>query len=290
MAPSDGSQAGDTPLRLDELADAEALVAEAGWNQIGADWRMFLDFGTVRAVHDGGRVIATAATLPYGARFGWISMVLVAASHQRRGLATKLLRRCIDDLVADGLVPVLDATPAGREVYLALGFQDCWDYHRLTRGAATVTAAAAAPAGITIRPLATEHWPSLCAYDATAFGADRGFLLARLRGRLRPAELVAERDGRIAGFLLGRDGRTTSHLGPLVADDDAVAQALLTRALGAIGGPIYLDFADAKAALRDWLAARGFSPQRKLTRMLHRRNQRFDNAARTFAVVGPEFG
>ena len=40
-------------LALAELADAEALVAEAGWNQVAADWRIFLDFGTVYAVRDG---------------------------------------------------------------------------------------------------------------------------------------------------------------------------------------------------------------------------------------------
>jgi hypothetical protein len=53
-------------LAPEELPDAEALVAEAGWNQVGADWRIFLERGTVYAVRADGRVIATAATLPYG--------------------------------------------------------------------------------------------------------------------------------------------------------------------------------------------------------------------------------
>ena len=37
-------------LAPEELPDAEALVAEAGWNQVGADWRIFLERGTVYAV------------------------------------------------------------------------------------------------------------------------------------------------------------------------------------------------------------------------------------------------
>ena len=105
------------------------------------------------------------------------------------------------------------------------------------------------------------------------FGADRSALLARLRGRLPAAELVAERDGRIAGLLLGRDGRSASQIGPLVAEDDDVAQALLARALAAIDGPVYIDLADAKTALRAWLAACGFAAQRPLTRMLLGRTQ-----------------
>ena len=63
-------------LAPSELDDAGALVAESGWNQVAADWRIFQEFGTAYAVRDHARVIATAATLPYGQR-AWISMVLV---------------------------------------------------------------------------------------------------------------------------------------------------------------------------------------------------------------------
>ena len=67
-----------------------------------------------------------------------------------------------------------------------------------------------------------------------------------LRGRLPAAELVAYQGDRIAGFMLGRNGRSASQIGPLVAEDDAVAQALLARAIPAIESPIYLDLADIK--------------------------------------------
>ena len=55
-------------------------------------------------------------------------------------------------------------------------------------------------------------------------------------------------------------------------------------------GQLFIDLADAKADVRGWLEARGFAAVRPLTRMLHGRSQRFDDAARTYAVVGPEFG
>src|SRR3954469_24632727 len=131
MAPSDDDLSPAAPLREAELADADALVREAGWNQTADDWRNFLALGTVHAIRtQTGRVIATAATLPWGGRFAWISMVLVTEHYRRRGLATQLLRRCIDDLVARDLVPVLDATPAGRAVYVGLGFKNAWGFQR----------------------------------------------------------------------------------------------------------------------------------------------------------------
>jgi GNAT superfamily N-acetyltransferase len=275
-------------LALADLADAEALVAEAGWNQVAADWRIFLDFGTGYAVRSGGRVIATAATLPYGGRCAWISMVLVSAEHRRRGLATRLLHRCISDIKASGLIPVLDATPAGAKVYAPLGFESAWGFARLTSQRRSIEAPPTD--GIAIHPITDDRWAALCAYDATIFGADRSEVLARMRGRLPASNLFAQRGGRIAGMLLGRDGRTSAHLGPLIAEDDAVAQALLAHALDRIDGPVYIDVADAKPEVRGFLEASGFSPQRPFTRMLLGRRESFDDGSRTYAVTGPEFG
>src|SRR5262249_36610020 len=142
----------------------------------------------------------------------------------------------------------LDATPDGRQVYRGLGFQDTWGFQRLTcRNRTAVPASVPLPEGTTISPITDAIWTALCRYDAAAFGSDRAGLLGKLRTRLAGAALVAQQQGRIAGFLLGRDGRTSSQLGPLVAEDDAVARALLARALGAVKGPVYIDLADAKA-------------------------------------------
>jgi GNAT superfamily N-acetyltransferase len=279
-------------LSPSELDDVDALVREARWNQITADWQVFLAHGRVYALlTPEGRIVATTATLPYGGRFAWISMVLVAGEYRRHGLATQLMRRAMEELAAAGLVPALDATPDGRAVYRRLGFTDSWGFARLIRRERPTAAPAfAPPAGVTIRPLTDADWPALCTYDAAAFGAERGAVLAGLRGRLPSAELVAERAGRIAGFLLGRDGMLAGHLCPLIADDDAIACALIAHALDALDGPLFIDFADDKTAVRSFLEARGFAAVRPFTRMVYGTLARFDDPARTFAVVGPEFG
>jgi GNAT superfamily N-acetyltransferase len=292
MALSDLHFAAKPALSSAEMDDASALVREANWNQIAADWRIFLAQGRIyTAQTNAGRIVATTATLPFGGRFAWISMVLVTGEYRRRGVATKLMQLAMDDLAAAKLTAVLDATPDGHAVYQALGFQDSWGFHRLVRRERPSAAELApAPSNVTVRPITEADWPALCAYDAASFGAERGTVLAGLRGRLPSAELIAERAGRIAGLLLGRDGRIAAQAGPLIAEDDAIARALLTRALDGVAGPVFIDLADAKSDVRGWLESRGFSAVRPLTRMLYGRSQRFDDAVRTFAVVGPEFG
>ena len=288
MAPTEPIIEGS--LTAAELPDAEALTREAGWNQVAADWEIFRALGTVYTARVGQRVIATAATLPYG-KFAWVSMVLVAGEQRRHGLGTQLLKRCIADLSEQGRVPVLDATPAGLPLYRALGFEETWGYHRLARpDAMPMRDDTRLASGTVVRRIAEADWPALRALDAAAFGADRGALLMRLRGRLPAAELVAVRHGRIAGFLLGRNGRSASQIGPLIAEDDDVAQGLLARALPALDGPVYADFADSKTRIRAWLEDCGFAAQRPLTRMLLGRTSGFDDETRTFAVAGPELG
>jgi GNAT superfamily N-acetyltransferase len=285
-----------TSLSEAELHDICALVGEARWNQVAADWRVFIERGRVYAAHSrDGCIVGTTATLPYGDRFAWISMVLVAGPYRRRGLATLLMRRALDDLATARLVAVLDATPEGRGVYAALGFVDCWGLHRVGRERRDTPGVkrqqmVAPPGDVRVRFIEQDDWPLICSYDAAAFGADRTGVLAALRGRLPPAERIALSGGRVVGFSLGRDGRVAAHIGPVVAESDAIACALVGPALDGIDGRILIDVADEKIKLRSFLEQRGFAVVRPFTRMLHGRSQRFDDPARTFAVVGPEFG
>src|SRR5258708_30397019 len=114
-------------VRLTEAdaVDGRRLSLEARWNQTDADWRFLLKEGYGVGFEDHhGQLVASAVLLPHGRNFAWISMVLVALSARRRGLATCLLRRMVDWAEEKTLIPFLDATPAGRAVYLGLGFGD----------------------------------------------------------------------------------------------------------------------------------------------------------------------
>src|SRR5687768_17683295 len=103
------------PLAVADLAGCLALSTEAGWNQTEADWRLILRLGNGQGLFEGQRLIATASAIPYGDRFGWVCMVLVAVDRRRKGHATSLVRWVLRSLDEGGLVPGLDATQAGRD-------------------------------------------------------------------------------------------------------------------------------------------------------------------------------
>ena len=277
MAPSEVRDAPIDVLGGDDLDGALALSAEAGWNQGAADWRLMLRLGSGFAVRDGGRVVATSLAVPYPPAFGWVSMVLVHAPYRRRGLATLLVERATAALTDAGLVPVLDATTAGVEVYGRMGFRPVGKLMRW-RGTGGALGAASHEPGLADR---------VHELDGAAFGADRGAVLADLSGRPAPVAALAA-GGR--GYVLSRAGRTATQLGPLVARDATTAVALLAGGLDAVAGTVVVDVPEQAAAVAAHLAGRGFAPERPYVRMALGRDVIAGTPALVHAVAGPELG
>ena len=279
------------PIRVlgpTDLGAAAALALEAGWNQVEADWRIFLELGHLMGVDVPGQgVVATAATLPLGPDLGWIGMMLVGMPYRRQGLGHQLLGQCILDLAAQGLTPGLDATAAGRELYQRYDFQDTW---AITRWRGERAAAAPPEPALEVRAATVADLELITALDRRAFGYERRSVLARLLERAPRLAALALRRGEPCGFLLARDGREAPQLGPLVATDAAAPAALIAHAATRVSDAAYLDVLDRHQDLRGWLATQGFAPQRRFTRMLYRRDEPAGEARLAFAIAGPELG
>jgi ribosomal protein S18 acetylase RimI-like enzyme len=274
-----------------DLAPARALSAAADWNQVDADWRIFLELGHLMGIDAPGHgLVATAATLPLGHEFGWISMMVVRTDFRRRGLGRQLLGQCILDLAAQGLVPGLDATPAGRELYQRHEFRDTWAMTRWKCERPGIAAPGGAAQGLEVRPATAADLDTIAALDTSAFGSSRRSVLARLLERAPWLAAIAMRAGEPCGFLLARDGREAFQLGPVAATDPEAAIALLWRTLVLLAGGAYVDVLDRHHEVAAWLAAHGFAPQRRLTRMLYRRDEPFGDARFAVAIAGPELG
>jgi GNAT superfamily N-acetyltransferase len=274
-------------LHAERIPGGLALTSEAGWNQVAADWQFMLGAGSGFGFADpADRLIASGLTVDFP-DYAWISMILVTPQWQRRGLATRLMERCIGAIEERGLVPALDASPAGREVYLRLGFRDAGTS---TRFAGELRGQTPAPAAGDISPITGADLAAIAAYERRSSGTDRSALLSHLAGRLPDAGFVSHCDGRINGFVMARDGRMSAQIGPLVAEDDATAADLLGRAADAIAGPFCLDLFDQHAALRGWLDKAGFVPITRFIRMVHGPAEIFPEDHRTYVIAGPELG
>lgn len=269
-----------TELGSGDIGAALALSTEVGWNQTAADWALFIARGRVFGLFDAERrLVATAAALPYENGFGWISMVIVALDWRRRGLARRLMLACIEALRRDQRAALLDATPAGAEIYARLGFvaidgMERWEGD----GGAGETETGVEP----LSPSAIER---LVAADRLAFGADREFLLRDFLAREGTLALAAG-----DAVLVMRRGTRAMQIGPLIATSPEAARALLVGALDRARGPVFLDLLDGWKALVPLLEARGFRRQRPFRRMALGRSTLPGTPLRLVCAAGPEFG
>jgi len=259
------------PVTLDAAWIPRALLLsqEAGWNQTAADWAVFFGHGTVLGFPIGDGLAATATALPYGDIFGWVSMVLVAARWRRQGLATRLVAACTSLLRDAGKAALLDAAPAAVAIYAALGFVPLGSMERW-QGPGGGERAIGAPVNLTL--------------DQFAFGADRRFLLENFLARPSSVAFPSSH-----GFAIMRQGSSAFQVGPIVAEP-AEAQALVTEAINAAKGQVYVDVLDAGRVLIPTLAAYNFRQQRSFTRMALGLAELPGHPAQLMAAAGPEFG
>jgi len=277
-----------TALTEADIPACMALSTEAGWNQNEADWRRIMGSGEAHGLRDNGTLIASSAILPYGTAFGWICMILVTASAQRRGHAMRLMKDCIERLEQRQFVAGLDATPAGRTVYIQLGFEDIYP---ITRLYAERLPSPDMPADdLAVSQITAADWRDLLAFDAVAFGSDRAVLLRALQADQPNLALIARRGDALAGYAFGRSGRFATHLGPIVSAEQEVAARLVEAASSFVTGPVSIDVPDHQRDLVASLEAWGFKKQRGFTRMLRGRKTAFGEPLLTMAITGPEFG
>lgn len=339
-----------------DIDDLLALSQAAGWNQNTDDWLWMLGAGRARGIRLDGHVVASTLVLPWptstlveapsrgelgaavadqagaasaGERGGvtsphsvaWVSMVLVLPEYRRLGYARELLRDALawlSEPAQQHLLPVLDATPAGHEVYLQEGFSDTWGFTRWQREALSTepggvnTQAAGLSPSISVRSLASigraddadspeAFMSELRRLDSKAFGADRSQLIAALIQRAPQsawfATTVVAGEPRVTGYVLTRPGRNAIQVGPLVAADSTSARALLAQVLASMDTRLFIDIPDEQLAFRDLVTASGFTPQRPFTRMVFRSkgNRQIEQQAPgdpsvIWAVAGPELG
>jgi GNAT superfamily N-acetyltransferase len=291
-APQDQLELKD--LTSADISQALELSKEAFWNQIADDWQFMIGKGNAFGFFTPDkRLIASALALPFEGTFGWISMVLVTSEWRRKGLATKLLQRGIQILEANRKTSMLDATEAGRKVYLSMGFNDLYPITRLERNGKKQIQASLddLPSSVSIREIKESDLAELSVWDGKFFGADRSYLLSNLFHRNPHLALLAEDTSKsLLGFTMGRMGRNAIQIGPTVSPNSIISNHLIQRSIGQCTGSIFIDVPNHHEETHKWLTKLGFSCQRQFMRMGKGITGPADKPDAIFAIAGPELG
>ncbi len=275
-------------MTAEDIPAGLSFCRDAGWNQLARDWRLFLQIsseGCLVALDENKNVIGTVATLPYQSKFTWIGMVLVHPSRRREGIGTTLLGEAIRLTRKHGTIK-LDATPAGREVYLKLNFTDEYPISRMK-----LDSPVEKDIPLDARPILSGDMPAIFELDQQVFGADRRSILEWSLNGAPQFAFVVEQHGRVEGFCFGRLGYNFNHIGPIVSRDVNVAIQLISVALQqSKNKPVIIDVLEHSSEWTTYVSSLGFLKMRPLIRMFRGSNTFPGIPENQFAILGPEFG
>lgn len=259
------------PLTRADIPHGMRLKSLAGWNQTEADWERFLALspeGSFAAEKD-GEVIGTACTFVFGS-VGWIAMILVDPEHRRHRLGSSLFQTSLDFLRTKHLTAIkLDATPAGKEVYLRFGFQEEYSLER--RRGISIGGKSQSVIFMNEADLA-----GVFEMDLKIYGADRSGLLERLFSEGAKSGFAGVVPGKTKeaprGFAFIRPGSGSSFIGPIIAESPEVGAELFEWALTRTkGNSVVFDLPHPNEAVMAWTSGAGllskFPVERPFTRM-----------------------
>lgn len=252
------------PMRPDEISIAVNWAAAEGWNPGLTDAVCFAaaDPQGFFIGEFGGAPAATVSCVNYGAHFAFLGFYIVRQDLRGRGFGLQLWNAAIAR--AGPRVIGLDGVVAQQQNYRKSGFELAYAN---VRYGGTLASPDRPPAGVIALsevPLATVE-----ACDASVFPAPRTAFLRAWIGSPDHVGRAVMRDGRLAGWGVIRPCRQGRKIGPLVADDRATAELVLSALLAGGGGEIFLDVPginlDAIALVQDLGLAPVFETARMYT-------------------------
>lgn len=224
-------------MRGDEIAIAIDWAAAEGWNPGLDDAASFAavdPHGFLIAEFD-GKPAATISCVNYSDRFSFLGFYIVRPDLRGRGFGLRIWKEAIAH--AGRRVIGLDGVVAQQDNYRKSGFAYA---HANIRYGGSVAPPPAMPEGVVA--LGEVPFAAVEASDATVFPAPRTAFLRSWIGTSGHVGCGLMREGRLAGWGVVRPCRAGRKIGPLVADDRAAAETILSALQARSGGgEIFLD-------------------------------------------------
>lgn len=251
-----------------EFAIAIDWAAAEGWNPGLDDLPVFhqTDPAGFLMGYIDGRPVSSISVVRYGANYGFLGFYIVAPEHRGKGVGIATWNAGLAHL--GGRTVGLDGVIAQQDNYRKSGFVLAGRNIRYSGRAGVM------PDGMnnTVRPLAMGDLDAIAAYDRSFFPAPRDRFVkswSMPKEGARREGLVYIADGAITGYGVIRECRSGCKIGPLFADDEAIAEALFVALCRKVppGTDVSLDVPEANKAAVRMAENAGMSPAFETARM-----------------------
>ncbi len=250
-------------MTRDDLALAVEWAAREGWNpgvhDVDAFWAA--DPGGYVMAREGDRIVGVVSCVRYDPQYAFAGFYIVDPQWRGRGVGHRLSEWVLEQ--AGDRILGIDGVVEQQPTYLLLGFELV---HRNIRFGGVVETR---PASRDLRVLGPADLDVVAAYDRLCFPAQRREFLSAWLAMDGTLAVGVPAEGGLAGYGVLRPCRRGFKIGPLFADDESIADALLDRLLAqaGAGSEVFLDVPEPNTAAVDMARARGLGAVFETARM-----------------------
>ncbi|WP_110706984.1 GNAT family N-acetyltransferase [Salinicola sp. CR57] len=275
------------PLESGDLHHLHQLAVSVAWPHRARDLRLLMALGRgYLALDEIERVLASGMYFEMGEDFAMLGMMITAPRLQTFGAGRWLLDRILADCGGRDLR--LNATRAAYRLYESAGFVPVATVHQ-RQGMVGEGPLPESGATCPVRTLQASDLTALRMLDQVAFGAERRAVLDALFAVSEGT--VAVRDGAAAGFALIRDFGRGRVIGPVVAEDEAMAMALIAPLVREHRGQfLRIDTTCDTPTFFAFLDAAGLDAFDTVTQMRLGQQRGGDGPVRTFGLAAHTLG
>ncbi|WP_166434301.1 GNAT family N-acetyltransferase [Vibrio viridaestus] len=253
-------------LLPNDLSAAHAMTLDLKWPHRLEDWQQIVSLGPSLVMEDAGKVIGTACLVPQG-KFASVGLVVIANEYQGRGLGRRMME-AVMDIVTPGTNLYLTATVMGKPLYEKLGFVD---YRVIEQYQTTVNVEQlrlVTVDNLELRDLTTTDISVLKRLMNVAMDMNRDDI-SELMVKESSSIKVLESEGLVKGFACYRPFGRGFAIGPVVAESETNALALISELLHCADGQfVRLDIDAYSLEIASYLSECGFDKVDTVSQMV----------------------
>ena len=246
------------------LRDLERVLdwaAAEGWNPGLDDAEAFFaaDPDGFFLAEDNGAPVAAISVVNHSEEFAFLGLYICQPSHRGRGIGYALWQHAMEH--AGHRTVGLDGVPDQQRNYVRSGF---------VHAGATTRYSGRIP-GVAhdhIREATAADIPGLVEVEArTAGWRKQSYLSAWFKNTPQRKTYILEKKGRFEGMATVRACRSGAKIGPLIAESESAARALMRHASAAFDDTLIIDVPSASGVLQNLCKAERFTPSFHTARM-----------------------
>lgn len=250
-------------MRETDLPTCLTFTQQVKWPHRMVDWQLHFSEGKGSIIEDAeGEIAGCILWWDYGIEYATVGLVVVPEHRQGNGLGRTLMDTVMTQTGSRSLQLV--ATIAGKRLYQQCGFEECGFVYQVQGELSSQPEITSTE--LDIRAIDEDTLDDVIKLDENAYGCSRKSLLNAVAKAGKG--LVAYEGDKPVGFAMLRTSGHGQTLGPVLADNDDTAKALISRLLSEEAGFIRFDLTETALSIKPWLESLGLAQVDKVSIMI----------------------